>query len=425
MKTNIGLHGGEPAISLPIEDRWKRPVDEEIRVIREVLESGEISVSGRGLPKQFEEEFAEYIGCKYVLATSHGHTALASAFFAAGIGVGDEFIHPAYGYIGSYVGALHMGATPVFCESHPEYLLADPDDIETRITEKTKVINPIHRFGRVCEMDRLLSLCNDRGIILIEDAAHAHGSEWDGKRIGSFGHIACFSMQGVLPGGKPLAAGEGGIVATNDRELYERALIYCHLHRSGAVEELTNPVYSQLDPQLLGWKFRAHPLAIARIALGNLSDRIDRFAANRELLYEKMRGIPGIEPVHVYEKSKGSELFGGLQFLVDSERLGGATAEHLTPALKAEGIASVTNSTRHVEHLRSIYTKDLPGLWGDGHPGPADIPLPRYRRGDFPITETVNERSFWFHGWVDPTPGLIEQVASAIDKVVSKADELV
>ncbi len=425
MSNKLALHGGTPVVTSDVTDQWKRPIEEEKKVIGRLLEEGEISVSGRGLPKDFEDDFREYIGCTYVLATSHGHTALASAFFAAGIGAGDEFIHPTYGYIGSYAGALHMGATPMFCESDPKTLLADPDDIEKRITDKTKVINPIHRFGRVCDMDRLLPMCEERGIVLIEDAAHAHGSTWDGVKIGNLGHIACFSCQGVLPGGKPVAAGEGGIVATNDRELYERALIYCHLHREGALDELTNPLYQKLEPQLLGWKWRAHPLAlaIAQIGLRNLDERIERFSANREKLYDLIRDVPGIEPVHTYEKSAGAELFGGLQFLVDTGRLG-TDAGRIVEALKAEGLATATNEARHIEHLRAIYTQDMPGLWGKGHVGPADRPLPRYKKGDFPFTESLSDKVFLIKGWVEPAEGVIEQIAEAFDKVARSAGEL-
>ncbi|MBT3271636.1 MAG: hypothetical protein HN368_00665, partial [Spirochaetales bacterium] len=235
------------------------------------------------------------------------------------------------------------------------------------------------------------------------------------------------SCQGVLPSGKPLAAGEGGIVATNDRELYERALIYCHLHRTGAVEELTNPVYKQMDPQLLGWKWRAHPfaLAISQIALRNLPYRIENFTKHRNELFHRIRDIPGLRPVHVYPKSKGAELFGGLQFLVDADALGGAGAPEITQALRAEGLTGVTNEARHIEHLRAIYTRDLPGLWGQGHVGPADQPLPRYKRGDFPVTESVAARSFRFTGWIEPAPGLIEQIAAAFEKVSAHASELV
>lgn len=426
MSGKLAIHCGPKAVSLDASEQWERPVDEMKEAVCALIDQDMLSGSGKGVPKQFEDEFREFIGCKYVLTASHGHLALASAFFAAGLGAGDEFIHPSRGYIGSYAGALHMGATPVFCELDPKTLLVDPEDVERRITPKTRVISPVHYFGRVCDMDRLLDMCQRHGVTLVEDAAHAHGSEWDGKKIGSFGHIACFSMQGSDPRSKPVACGEGGIIATNDRELYERCLIYCHLHRGGAMEELTNPVYRQLEHQFLGWKWRAHPLtlALARISLKHLPDRIRKFAANRDELAEKINGVPGIELAHNYPKSKGAEIYAGLRFLYDPEALGGLTAKPFCDALNAEGVAMEHDIFRIPEHLRTLYTRDLPGLWGKGHPGPANLPLPRYKEGDFPITESLPGRVLGLEGWVECTDGLMDQVAAAIRKVVDNHKDL-
>jgi len=422
MNTKLAVLGGSPAVTADTSEQWRRPVDKEKAAVCKLIEEGYLSGSGEGLPRQFEEEFKAFIGCKYVLATSHGHTAIASAFFAAGLGAGDEFIHPTLGYLGSYAGALHMGATPVFCEVDPETLLADPADIERRITPKTRVINPIHTCGRVCDMDALLGICQRHGLALVEDAAHAHGSEWGGTKIGNLGHIACFSMQGSTPGGKPVASGEGGIVATNDRELYERALIYCHLHRSGAMEELTNPIYRQLDFQLLGWKWRAHPLAvaIAQVSLETLAYRVEHYAANRDELASAIAGVPGIELAHNYPKAKGSELYGGLRFLYEPEALGGLAAADFCRAVQAEGVPMSGGGGRGLEHLRAIYAKDLPGLWGKDHAGPANIPLPRYQQGDFPVTEGLAGRVLSMVGWIEAAEGVIEQVALAIRKVVEQ-----
>jgi len=426
MNNTLAIIGGSAAVTADATEQYERPVAEEKKAVCELIDQGFLSGSGTGPPREFEEEFKEFIGCKYVLATSHGHTALASAYFAAGLGAGDEFIHPTIGYLGSYAGALHMGATPVFCELDPKTLLADPADIEKRITPKTRVINPIHTCGRVCDMDALLAICEKHNLVLVEDAAHAHGSEWGGVKIGNLGHIAGFSCQGTSPRGKPTAAGEGGIVATNDRELYERALIYCHLHRSGALDELTNPVYKQLEPQLLGWKWRAHPLAlaIARISLRTLPERMEKFIATREELVEKIEGTPGLELAHNYPKSKHAEIYGGLKFLYDPDALGGLSAERFCEALNAEGVPMGANGLSHIEHLRSIYTQDLPGLWGEGHPGPANIPLPRYQEGDYPVAEGLRGRILVLASWVEPAPGLIDQVATAIRKVVDNYQAL-
>jgi dTDP-4-amino-4,6-dideoxygalactose transaminase len=276
-------------------------------------------------------------------------------------------------------------------------------------------------------MDALLALCNQHGVVLVEDAAHAHGSEWGGVRIGNLGHIACFSMQGSTPGGKPVAAGEGGIIATNDRELYERCLMYAHLHRPGAVDELTNPVYKHLDAQLLGWKWRAYPLAvaIARVSLQSLTHRLERFAANRDELAAGIRGVPGIELAHNYPKAKAAELYGGLRFLYEPAAFHGLSADRFCAALRAEGVPMSPSGFRRPEHLRAIFTMDLPGLWGKGHVGPANIPLPRYQRGAFPISEGLDGRVLALGGWIETTPGLISQVATAISKVAEQHRKLI
>lgn len=419
--TKLAIDGGPKAVTVDRSEQWQRPVEAEKQAVCRLIDEGMLSGSGKGLPKQFEEEFAEFIGCKYVLTYSHGHLALASAFFAAGIGAGDEFIHPTLGgYIGSYAGPLHIGATPVFCEPDPKTLLSDPADIAKRITPKTRVISPIHRNGRVCDMDALLPLCEKHGVVLVEDAAHAHGSEWDGKRIGSFGHIACFSMQGLDPNSKPVTAGEGGIIATNDRELYERCLVHSHLHRAGLKDELTNPVYQELENQVLGWKWRAHPLAlaIARISLKTLPHRQKNYAENRDELADRIKDVRGLELAHTYPRSKGSELFGGMCFLYDASAFGGLSQDLFCKALNAEGVPMSARGFRDIEHMRSVYTRDLPGLWGKGHVGPANIPLPRYKKGDYPIAERLFEGGvLGMTGWIEASDGLIRQVADGITKV--------
>ena len=325
MSQELALLGGPKAVTVSTQDQWKPPVEEEKALVCELIDQNFLSGTNTGVPKEFEDRFREFIGCKYVLTTSHGHTALASAFFAAGLGPGDEFIHPALGYLGSYAGALHMGATPVFCEADPKTLLLDPADAEQRITPRTRCITPIHSRGHVCDMDAMFALAERHDLVVVEDAAHAHGSEWDGVKIGNLGHIACFSLQGMMPGGKPVSAGEGGIVATNDRELYERCLIHCHLHRPGALDELTNPVYRQLEPQLLGWKWRAHPLAMAigLVSLKYLPYRLEHFVANRDALFEGIDGLRGIRSVRNYPRAKGAELYGGVKFIYHPEELGG------------------------------------------------------------------------------------------------------
>ena len=417
----LALEGGTPAVTIKAAEQWTAPVEEEKKAVCEVIDQRFLSGSGTGMPKEFEEECRERIGCKHFVACDHGSNALAAACYAAGLGPGDEFITPAAGYIGTYCGALHMGATPVFCEVDPHTLLMDPADAERRVTERTRVLIPIHACGRPADMDALLAIAEKHSLVVVEDAAHALGSTWDGKAIGNVGHIACFSFQGTTPGGKPLGAGEGGAVATNDRELYERHLAYCHLHRSGITDELTLEPYCHLDSEVLGYKWRAHPLAIAlaRVALRSLDYRIRRVAESRDRLFAGLDAVPGFEPVRNYPKATGSEVYGGLRIVYHPDQLDGLPPGKCVEALRAEGVPMGGIGLFHREHLRWIYASQFE-LWGRGRGR-----LPHYKLGDYPLTEELHGRVLSFPAYIDPPDGLIAQCIEAFAKVARHAGELV
>ena len=229
--------------------------------------------------------------------------------------------------------------------------------------------------GRVCGMDVLMDVGERYGVAIVEDAAHAAGCEWGGKKIGNVGDIACFSLQGVNPGGKPVAGGEGGILCTNNREFYERALAFSQLHRPGVTREFTNPVYRGLDAEVLGFKLRPHPLAIAvaLVSLKTLPYRMERAIENREKLFNGLKNIPGFEPVHSYPKARWHGLYGGWQIMIHPEELGGLSPEKIKAALQAEGVPVRGHgwaSGHPGEHLRTIFTKGF-DLWGRGR-GPLD-----------------------------------------------------
>lgn len=426
----LALHGGPRAVTIDSAEQWKRPIEEEKKIVCELIEQGALSGSGVGLPKEFEEEFRQFIGCEYCLTVDHGSTALASAFYAVGVGPGDEVITPAVGYLGSYCGALHLGARPVFCDIDPKTLLMDPEDVERRITKRTRAINPIHMNGRVCNMDALLDIGRRYGIPIVEDAAHAHGAEWEGKKIGNLGDIACFSLQGVTPGGKPVAGGEGGIVTTNNREFYERQLIYCHLHREGILEELTNPAYRDLDSEVLGLKWRAHPLAlaIAKVALRSLEYRNQRRLENQGKIFAALRELPGLEPVHFYPKAKPAGFYGGLKVIYHPEELGGLPAGKFVEAVRAEGAPISGPGIGHLEHLRTIFTRGF-DLWGRGR-GPLGgefcglPPFKRYKKGDFPVAEGLANRVLTLPAYIEPKEGFLEQYVEAFRKVVANYKSL-
>lgn len=426
----LAILGGEPAVTINNPEQWRRPIQEEKKIVCELIDKSAISGAGSGLPKEFEDEFREFIGAEYCLTVDHGTTALDSAYYAVGVGPGDEVITPAVGYICSYSGAIHLGARPVFCEIDPKTLLINPEDVERKITSRTKAINAVHYSGRVCDLDALLDIGKRYGIAIVEDAAHAHGSEWDGEKIGNVGDIACFSLQGTTPGGKPAAGGEGGIVTTNNREFYERQLLYCHLHRSGITKELTLPEYRGLDSEVLGRKWRAHPLAlaIAKVSLSSLEYRNQRRFEHRKKVFDAIREFKGVEPVHTYPKSKPAGFYTGLKLLYNPEELGGLPAAKFVEAMNAEGAPISVGGIGGLEYLRTIFTRGF-DLWGHGR-GPLGSefcglpPFTVYKRGDFPVSESVMDKVLTLPAYIEPKEGFLDQYIEAFRKVTQNYEAL-
>jgi len=419
----LAINGGPRAITISSEEQWKRPVEEEKRLVNDLIEKGLLSGSGEGLPLDFEGDFRKYIGSNYCLTVDHGSSALASAFYAAGVGPGDEVITPTIGYIGSYCGALHMGARLVFCDVDPKTLLIDPEDAERRITRHTRAIDAIHLWGQVCDMDSLMAIGRRYGITIVEDAAHCTGAEWDGKKIGNAGDITCFSLQGTDPHGKPVSGGEGGIVTTNNREFYERQLIYCHLHRTDIEKELTNPEYRRLDAEVLGLKWRAHPLAlaIAKVSLSSLEYRNRRRIENRSRVFKALKDLPGIEPIRDYEKAKPAGFYGGLKIKYNSEQLDGLSISKFVEAMNAEG-APISASHLTLEHLRSIFTRGF-DLWGHDR-GPLGSDFRVYKKGDFPVAEGLSDKVLTIPAYIEVKDGFLDQYIDAFRKVTSNYKSL-
>jgi perosamine synthetase len=188
----------------------------EKKYVIECLDSTWISSKGKFI-NQFEERFSEYLGIKYSAAVSNGTVALHVALLALGIGSGDEVIVPSFTYIAS-VNAIHYtGATPVFVDSDPDSWQMNPEDVKLKITSKTKAVMAVHLYGHTCDMDELVNICKEHNLYLIEDTAEAFGSKYKGKFAGTFGDISTFSFFG----NKTITTGEGGMVSTNSKELYD------------------------------------------------------------------------------------------------------------------------------------------------------------------------------------------------------------
>ena len=202
--------------------------NEERKEVQDVLDTGVLFRYGfdqarkaHWKAKTFEAELAERIGAGYCHLCSSGTAALSIALASCGVGAGDEVIVPPFTFIATIEAVLNAGAVPVFAEID-ETLCLDPEAISAAITPRTKAVLPVHMCGAMARIDEINNLCNNKGLVLIEDACQALGATLDGKALGTFGQMGCFSFDPV----KTITCGEGGAVVTNDKNLFQTADAY-------------------------------------------------------------------------------------------------------------------------------------------------------------------------------------------------------
>ena len=196
----------------------------EIKYVTDAVESGWISSSGKYVPA-FEQAFAAYCGAKHAIAVCNGTAALHLALTAMGIGPGDEVIIPDFTMAASAFAVCYTGATPVFADADAKSWNIDVSAVESAITPATKAVMPVHIFGNPCAMQRLNTVAKQHNLLVLEDAAEAHGAMYNGKRTGALGDIAAFSFFA----NKNITTGEGGMVVTNDDTLAERCRYFKNL----------------------------------------------------------------------------------------------------------------------------------------------------------------------------------------------------
>lgn len=240
-------------------------VDDEMRgAVLRVLESKRY-VKGREA-KKFEEEFSFFCNTKHGIATNSGTSALHVALLTVGLKPSDEVIIPSHTFVATASPLLHIGAQPVFAEINEETYTMDPEDVEKKITDKTKAIIPVHLYGHPCNMNPLLDLANENNLAVIEDACQAHGAEYEGKKIGSMGDMACFSF---FPSKNMTVAGEGGMITTSNEEYAEVAEALVNQGRLAG---------KKYEHDYAGFNYRMSEIlaAIGRVQLKHLPEWIEK-----------------------------------------------------------------------------------------------------------------------------------------------------
>ena len=332
------------------------------------------SLSGTGPVQEFEDAFAFASGGKYALALSSCTAAIHTALMAFRIGPGDEVIVTPYTWGQSVAPVLFVGATAVFADIDPKTLTIDPKSVENRISKKTKAIIPVHIFGNPSDMDSLSSLAEKYKIAIISDAAQAFGALSKGRKIGSLGDAACFS----LGRGKAVSGGEGGVLVTNNERLYERSVAITQ-HPLRAFREITSEPGLPFQDEL-GWNYRIHPLA-AVLALVDLEVASERVACRKQIankIQQELEPVQCLEPIQCYPGDSSAAY--GIPLTFKYQENIGQSRELLAESLQSKGINIQPGPIGVPIHLRPTFQKNNSGLYGI-------VPHPTHRKGSCPVVE--------------------------------------
>ena len=404
------LLGGSPVRrtrfpSWPVADR--REEDALVNLVR----SGEW-FRGKNVAA-FESAYASLTGAKHCLATANGTSALITSLSALGVGAGDEVIVPPYTFIATVNAVLLLHALPVFVDSERDTFQIDARRIERAITDRTRVIMPVHLGGSVADLDTILGAAGKRGIPVVEDACQAHLAEWRGRKVGTYGKTGCFSFQAS----KNLNSGEGGAILTGDEALAEACYRF-HNNSRGRRNTGSDFSYRSTGANLRMTEFQAALLTAQMTRLEAQARTRDENAAH---LTARLKQIPGIAPARMHEGCTRNA-YHLYMFRYDPARFGGLPRAAFLKALAAEGIPasggySPLNKEPFLEEalsrpaFRAIYSKARLDAWREQNQCPENDRL---------CTEAV---------WLTQTMLLgprqdMDDIADAIAKVQAHAPAL-
>lgn len=285
MSQKLALLGGQPIRQQPFTSWPVFGKQEETRLLR-TLRSGRWGrLDGREVA-EFEKRFAALHGCEHAVAVVNGTVSLRIALMAAGIQAGDEVIVPPYTFFSTASAVIEANAVPVFADIDLETFNLDPKAVEAAITPRTRAIIPVHFAGQVADMKALMSIAKKRKLLVIEDAAHAHGASYRNRPTGSLGHMASFSFQSS----KNLTSGEGGIITTNDDGLAERCR---SIHNCGRI-----PTGIWYEHHVISGNYRLGEFqgALLNCQLNRLEKQTATRDRNGQHLAARISQLPGLHP---------------------------------------------------------------------------------------------------------------------------------
>ncbi len=330
----LAIEGGSPVREKKIFYGHQWIDEEDIQAVEAVLRSDYLTCGPAA--EQAQRDLCAYTGAKYAVLLNSDTSALHSACLAAGVGPGDEVITTPITFAASANCAFYCGARPVFADIDPETYEIDPASVEAHITGRTKAVVAVDYTGALADISAIRKICDDHGLVYIEDAAHSIGSSFEGRKVGTLADMTCFSFHPV----KTITAGEGGAVLTDNKEFYEKVLLaHAHgiTHDEAMMEDAPHEgpwVYEQVS---LGYNYRMTDIQAA--LLSSQLKKLDRFGARRQEICRRYDAAFGSFPELILQKEyPGSESYRHLYILhLDLDRLT-CSRRQFFDAMSAEGV---------------------------------------------------------------------------------------
>lgn len=388
----LAINGGKPVRDkfLPYGHQWID--DKDIESVIEVLKSDWITQGPK--IKEFEEAVAEFVGTKYAVALSSGTSALHAACFVAGITLGDEVITTPITFTASSNCILYLGGKPVFSDIKKDTYNIDTEEIKKKITNKTKAIIPVDFAGQPADLDEIHEIAKEHNLIVVEDASHALGAEYKGKKVGSLSDLTVFSFHPV----KHITTGEGGIVTTNNKGFHEKILMFrTHGITKSKAKLIRNEGPWYYEMQELGYNYRITDFQCA-LGLSQLK-KIDKFIKRRrEIVKRYDEAFKNIEEIILpYEKPEVKSAWHIYVIRLKLDKLK-TTRKEIFEALRAENIGV------HVHYIPVYY-----------HPYCQKL---GYQKGLCPKAERYYEEAITLPLFPKMNNRDVEDVANAVKKVV-------
>jgi perosamine synthetase len=421
MPEKLAIKGGPMAVPEGTDYKWPYITEDDKKAVMDAMDFGIFSHQTPNVDA-LQKEWANYVGVNYCLATNSGTAALHMCVAAAGIGPGDEVIVPAFTFVASGTAVLHHNAIPVFVDVEPDTWTLDPAKIEAAITPYTKGIMPVQLNGYCADMDPIMDIAKKHNLVVIEDACQAHGATYKGKKAGSIGHLAGFSLNSW----KNLPAGDGGLFVTNDEDFFENALM---------VREFGERIYKgkrrEYNAYAMGWMYRTTEFvgAFASSQLKRLDVMNEQRIKNAEALTEGLKKYDFVSVPPYKPEQKCVYWFYAMK--LDARKAGfghipeGEFRDKVSEALYAEGVRAGswqrhTLPGQSIFHDKVGYGKGSP--WTDGH-YKGNV---TYNPEEYPVAQMVVDQSLWLSNLYFWPSGekQVEAALAGFDKVFTQLDQL-